>query len=624
MMESLRNFLTGPRLLIVVLICAIPFVFLGTGSLGTAFSGSFGTINGEDVTENDIQIASGSAVQRFKSIYGDDFNFDMLDEDFKSESIKQELILQKVLEAGAKSLGFVNESTKVETKKMIIQSPIFQVDGIFNEGVYEAQVNSNGYTKEGYIDVMTNFAAAELFRTSFNTINFVTDAELLELVSLFEKSSDINFIKISFDGLMSEIINSPKELLDYYNDNQILFFSDEERSFEYITLVQSDYNQDVQIPDTYLESAYNQYLTRFDNSAQIRISHIMIDKTNYDSRDLAFESILNIENLLKEGNDFTIIASEYSEDIVTKDIGGDLEYFEKDIFPPQFDEAIQGLNLNGISEVVELDDTFHIIKVTEKNIEEPLSEEQVKDDLINDLIETESFALMQDDFKESEDMILQNSSLIEISETLSKNINSTNLYTKANYDFELTDSQIKDYLFSSEAQMNQPFAIELTDRIIIVSINSINEPQLQQYEDVVEEVSTLLSEFKAEEKISLLSEELNSISNNEEIAEFIGAYNYVINESFVDVKRYSSLLPREVLSKVFNSKSGIRILSDANNRDKYILDIVKFNSPSETEIDEVLSEYTSFGEDVISTKMSQIINEDVFQTARVNLNNLIF
>ena len=623
-MESLRNFLTGPRLLIVVLICAIPFVFLGTGSLGTAFSGSFGTINGEDVTENDIQIASGSAVQRFKSIYGEDFNFDMLDEDFKSESIKQELILQKVLEAGAKSLGFVNESTKNETKKMIVQSPIFQVDGIFNEGVYEAQVNSNGYTKEGYIDVMTNFAAAELFRTSFNTINFITDAELLELVSLFEKSSDINFIKISFDGLMSEIINSPKELLDYYNDNQILFFSDEERSFEYITLVQSDYNQDVQIPDTYLESAYNQYLTRFDNSAQIRISHIMIDKTNYDSRDLAFESILNIENLLKEGNDFSIIANEYSEDIVTKDIGGDLEYFEKDIFPPQFDEAIQDLNLNGISEVVELDDTFHIIKVTEKNIEEPLSEEQVKDDLINELIETESFALMQDDFNESEDMILQNSSLIEISETLSKNINSTNSYTKANYDFELTDSQIKDYLFSSEAQMNQPFAIELTDRIIIVSINSINEPKLQPYEDVVEEVSTLLSEFKALEKISLLSEELNSISNNEQISEFIGAYNYVINESFVDVKRYSSLLPREVLSKVFNLKSGDRLLSDANNRDKYIVDIVKFNSPSETEINEVLSEYTSFGEDVISTKMSQIINEDVIQTARVNLNNLIF
>ena len=623
-MESLRNFLTGPRLLIVVLVCALPFVFLGTGSLGSTFGGSFGTINGEDVTENDIALASSSAVQRFKSVYGEDFDFDMLDEDFKSETIKQELILQKVLQAGAKSLGFINESTRNETKKKIIQSPIFQIDGKFSEGVYEAQVNSNGYTKEGYIDVMTNFAASDIYRSSFNTINFVTDNELLEIVTLFEKSSDINFIKISFDGLKSEIVNSSKELLDYYNENQILFFSEEERSFKYISLLQSSYKESVQIPDTYLENAYSQYLNRFDDSTQIRISHIMIDKINYDSTDLAFESIKNIENKLIEGNDFAIVANEYSEDIVTKDIGGDLEYFEKDIFPPQFDEAIKDLDLNEFSKIVELDDTFHILKITEKNIEKPLSEDQVKDDLINELIETESFALMQDDFDESENMIMQNNTIEEISESLSKNINNSDMYTKTNYDFELADSEIKDYLFSSEAMIGQPYTIELADRILIVSIDNINEPKLQPYENVAEEVAVLLSEAKAIEKIALLTNEVNSISNEDQKSEFIGAYSYITDESFVDVKRYSSLLPREVLSRVFDSKGGARIQSESNNRDKYIIDIIQFNAPLESDIEQVLSEYSSFGEDVISTKMSQIINEDVFESARVNLSNLVF
>ena len=623
-MESLRNFLTGPRLLIVVLVCALPFVFLGTGSLGSAFGGSFGTINGEDVTENDIALASSSAVQRFKSIYGEDFDFDMLDEDFKSETIKQELILQKVLQAGARELGFINESTRSETKKRIIQSPIFQIDGQFSEGVYEAQVNSNGYTKEGYIDVMTNFAASDIYRSSFNTINFVTDNELLEMVTLFEKSSDINFIKISFDGLKSEIVNSSEELLDYYNENQILFFSEEERSFKYISLLQSNYEDRVQIPDSYLENAYSQYLQSFDDSAQIRISHIMIDKINYDSRDLAFESIKNIEDKLIEGNDFVTIANEFSEDVVTKDIGGDLEYFEKDIFPPQFDEAIQGLDLNGVSEIIELDDTFHILKITEKNIEKPLSEDQVKDDLMNELIETESFALMQDDFNESENMIMQNNTIEEISESLSKNVNNSDMYTKTNYDFELADSEIKNYLFSSEAIIDQPYAIELADRILIVSIDKINEPKLQPYEKVAEDVTSLLSEVKAIEKIALLTNEVNSISNEDEKSEFIGAYSYVTNESFVDVKRYSSLLPREVLSSVFNSKGGTRLQSESNNRDTYIIDIIQFNAPLESDIEQVLSEYSSFGEDVISTKMSQIFNEDVFDSARVNLNNLIF
>ena len=67
MMESLRNFLTGPRLLIVVLICALPFVFLGTGLLTGAFGGSFGSINGEDVTEADLQLALILLFKDFKA-----------------------------------------------------------------------------------------------------------------------------------------------------------------------------------------------------------------------------------------------------------------------------------------------------------------------------------------------------------------------------------------------------------------------------------------------------------------------------------------------------------------------------------------------------------------------------
>jgi parvulin-like peptidyl-prolyl isomerase len=623
-MESLRNFLTGPRLLIVVLICALPFVFLGTSSLGSAFNPSFGTINGEDVTELDVQLASNRTVQRFQSLYGEDFEFDMLDDDFKSQSIKQELIVQKVLLAGARSLGFINESTKQDIKKEIIQSPLFQVDGVFSEDVYGAQVNSNGYTKESYIDVMTNFAASELFRTSFNSINFVTKNELFELASLLEQSSDINFIKINFEELKSEIVNSSEELLDFYNENPSLFFSDEEKSFKYIVLDKSDYEDKVQIPDSYLENSYAQYLLRFEDSAQIRISHIMIEKINYDSSDLALESIKNIEDLLISGNEFSSIAAEYSEDIVTKDIGGDLDYFEKDIFPVEFDEAIQGLELNEYSKIIELEDTFHILKVTEKNIQEPLSEDQVKDDLVRELIETESLALMQDDFDESENMILNNNSLEEIAADLSKDINNSQLYTSSNYDFELTESEIKNYLFSPESLKNAPYAIELSDRVIVLAINEVNEPALQDFDVVEESISDMLSQSKAVEKIVLMTNEINAITDKEEIMSFIGAYSYVAEDSFVDVKRYSSLLPREVLNTIFNASGGSRINTEASNGDSYIINIIGFNYPLESEINEIIEEYNSIGEEIINTKMSQIVNEDVFQSARVNLNNLIF
>lgn len=624
MMESLRNFLTGPRLLIVVLVCALPFVFLGTSSLGTTFSTSFGNINGEDVKEIDLQIASNSTVQKFKSVYGEEFDFDMLDEEFKADAIKQELIIQKVLYSGAKSMGLINQSTELEIKKEIIKSPRFQVDGEFNENVYEAQVNSSGFTKESYIEIMTGLSASELYRSSLNAVNFVTDQELYQLASLLEKSTNIDFIKINFNNLKSEIVNTEDEIKNFYEANEILFFSDEQKSFKYLILDQSDYSELIEVPDSYLEDGYQNYLNEFVNAAQTRISHIMIDKNNYETREDAFDSINKIEELLKNGDNFSELASVYSEDIVTSDIGGDLEYFDKDIFPIEFNEAIKDLELNEVSKIVELEDTFHILKITEKNLSKPLSADEVKDNLLAELIETESYALMLDEFTNLEDMIFNNDSFDQISMASSKTVYTSDLYTKNNFDFDSNNQVIKDYLFSPNTIIGEPFSVDLGNRIIIMALDKLIEPQLQSLESVKDSVINMITNSKAEEKMNLLATEIQSFSNDDEKNKFIDAYNYVESDSFVDVKRYSSLLPREVLNKVFINQADTIISEDASNGDKYIVTIKKFNQPLDTDIQNIIEEYNTFSEEIFVTRMNQIVNNDIFESARVNLNNLIF
>ena len=623
-MESLRNFLSGPRLIIVVLVCALPFVFLGTSSLTSVFGGSFGTINGEDVTETDLQLASNTAVQRFKSIYGEEFDFDMLDDDVRMESIKQELIVQKVLQSGARSLGLINNNTVDEAKKSIIRNPQFQINGIFDENVYEAQVNSNGYTKEGYIELMTNLLASELYRSSLTGLNFATDYEIFELTKLLEKSSDIEFTKLSYNGLKNEIVNTSDELMEFYDSNQILFFSSEERSFKYILLSQDSYKDDVVVPESYIEDAYNEYLDNFSNSTQVRFSHIMIEKSNYESRDLAFDVITKAENLINSGLDFSKVVSDFSEDIITKDIGGDLEYFDSEIFPEEFGLAIANLGLNETSGVIELDETFHILKVTELNVQEPLAESQVKNELINELVETESYALMNDDFDLIDEMIAEGSSIEQIAEYISKTLEESDLYTQENFSFNIKNSEIRNYLFSPDSKMAAPYAIELDDMVIVMSLNNLIEPALMSYEEVADKVGELLAESKALEKLDLLEEEFNSIADVQDKQSFIETYNFVTTDKFVDVKRYSSLLPQEVLSAVFNAKAGEVLKVDAQNGDKYFVDIVAFKQPNESEINEIIEEYKSFAEERSASKMSEVINEDVFESARVNLNNLIF
>ena len=261
MMESLRNFLTGPRLFVVIAACALPFIFLGISSLGATFQNSFGSINGEDISQTDLQVATNITVQKFKNIYGDDFDFNELDESIQLEAVKQELISQKVLLSESRSLGLLNKNTEKQAKKLIIKNPTFQIDGVFDEGAYEAQVNAVGYTKDSYIDVTKDMIASEMFRSALASSAFITETEVKELAQILEQTVDIDFIKLDSKLLKNQIINSDEELQDYYKNNQIMFFSDEKKSFEYFVLKSDDYKDSVQIPDGYVDNAYADYLS---------------------------------------------------------------------------------------------------------------------------------------------------------------------------------------------------------------------------------------------------------------------------------------------------------------------------------------------------------------------------
>ena len=624
MMESLRNFLTGPRLFIVIVACALPFVFLGTSSLGSTFQTTFGSINGENITEDDMQAAVNIAAQKFKNIYGDDFDFNELDESIQLESVRQELIIQKVLLSEARSLGFINKDTTKQAKKSIIRNPAFQLDGKFDENVYQAQVNAGGYTKDAYLDMLTNVMASELYRTSITSSNFVTNTEVKELAEILEQTIDINFIKLDSASLRNQIINTENEIKEYYDNNQILFYSDEERSFKYIVLKPEDYTDSVNIPEGYVENVYKDYLLKSNESMEIRFSHVMIEKANYKSNEEAFLKISLAEDELKRGASFEDMVMKYSEDIASKDVGGDLEYFDTDIFPVEFGVALEGMNVNEISNIIELDETFHILKMTEFNQVDVMTLDEMRDSIINELVNSESIALMNDDFDLIDEMIFSNESIDYISESLSVNVAEVKGVTLNNFNFVIDDPRVKDFVFSPDSQIGIPFAISTDDSILVLSLSRIIEPSLQNYDEVANEVSKLLTDNKTIEKKSLLVSELDKAKIEDTLQSFVDVYDFISEESFVEVKRYSSLLPQEVISDVFKASPGESVTINARSGDVYIVDLVDINKPTSESIDVLLEQYNNFSEERAANNISAIINEEIFDSAKVNLNNMVF
>ena len=624
MMDSLRNFLTGPRLFIVIASCALPFVFLGTSSLGSNFQDSLGSINGENISQEDFKIASNITIQKFKNIYGDDFDFNELDQEIQFEQIKQELILQKVLLSEARNLGLINQESEKESKKSIIKNPAFQVNGIFNEGIYEAQVNAGGYTKESYIDLMTNMLAAEQYRFLLSSSNFVTEAEVKELASLFEQSLDINFIKIDLESLKAQINNLENEIQDFYNENQIRFYSNEKRTIDYFILPAADYENLVEVPSGYVEKAYDEYVNKVNQRNQIRFSHVMVNKENYDNDEGSLNQIKFIMSELDKGTNFAEVVKKYSDDIVTRDNGGDLEYLDIDVFPVEFSNALSGLDINETSSIIELDETYHILKVTEVNKVDVLSLNEKKNDILNELITAESLALMSDDYNKIDEMIFTEMSIKSIASDFSKEIMQSIDLENDKYNFDVEDTRVKDFIFSPNTAIGSTTIISLQDSIIVLSLADIKEPSLKSFKNVSDQANIYLTESKAIDKKTLLSSELKLAKDNGSIEEFLSAYNFISQDSFIGVKRFSSLLPQDVITEIFMANEGDSISVDSSNGDKYILDLLKINRPSEESIDELFNQYKNFSDEKIAKSFSEMINEDVFNSAKVNLTNISF
>jgi peptidyl-prolyl cis-trans isomerase D len=623
-MESLRNFLTGPRLFIVIAACSLPFVFLGTSSLGSTSPTSLGSINGENVTQGDFQVATNFAIQKYQNIYGDDFDFSSLSDELQMDLIKQELVIQKTLLSEARSLGFVNNQTKREAKKTIISNPSFWIDNKFDEDVFEAQANANGFTKDEYINQISLLLASDIYRTAINPFVFSSDEEAKDLAFILEQSVDIDFIKIDSSDLNNSITNTEEELRDYYNSNELSFYSDEVRTFEYFVLNSENYEDRVLIPDGYLESAYEDYLSANQNKTEIRLSHIMIDKSNHDSSEIAYQQIQDIKNLLSDGEDFSFLAKEYSDDVVTKDIGGDLEYFDSDIFPSEFSDAINGLILNNTSDIVELNDSFHLLKITEYNEYQIETFNQMKDIFTNELIATESLALMKDDYNSIDSMLISNNNLNTVAESLEiKNILSATSSIN-NFNYAQFDQTIKDYIFSPDSEIGTLMSFDVNDSVFVVSMVEIMPSSLMIFDDVKNQVDNLLSDNKTESKKVLLADEIINAKDSNTLSSFTSAYDFTSMDTFVDVKRGSSLLPQEVISEVFKIGEGDSFTTIAKNGDVYIIDLLSINRPSEEEINDLVLQYKKFSEERYTNLLTELISNDIFNSSNINLNNIVF
>ena len=617
MLESLRNFLSGKRVIVITALLAIPFVFLGSQSFGTTFA-SFGTVNGEPVSQMDVNLATSQVSQRLRSMYGEDFSLDDLDEEVSLGLIKNEIINQKTLLSHARKLGLI--VSEKAAKQEIINIESFQGENGFDQTLFESTIRANGWTPEEYIELVRETMSLDTLVSAMGITAFPITRDVEALASMLETSRDIDFIKVDKNILVNEQEASLEEGQVFYENNPFLFLSKEQRDFSYIVLTYDAYKKQVQVPEGYIDEAYSDYLSNVEGQIQNKISHLMIEKSNYESPSLAFEKVNSIyESIQAKEISFEDAVSNYSEDDASKDSGGDLGLSSGDAFPEEFENAILSMQLNSISPIIELEDSLHILKLTEVIKPQIKTKTEISDELLSELIEAEALALMQDDFLELESMVLEGVTLNTLANAIDAPVQVTGLKDFESIALDGFSDIASSELFDSSVLPNKIEIFEGDESYAFVMMTQALQPTVQPFVDVADLAIQEVRDEKANMIINDFAIDAEGILNGEST---LPSQNGFTQESYKGVKRFSSLLPSEIINSTFESPIGTLVSSEAFNGDRYWAKSSNESTPTIDELGESIEQYQGFYNESLSQQFSGFIDRAFKAGQKVRLENL--
>ena len=159
-----------------------------------------------------------------------------------------------------------------------------------------------------------------------------------------------------------------------------------------VSKYKENFMKNIKINDNEIKTYYDNHKDEF-TKEEVRASQILISTlddnnnvVNQEQKEKLKDKAENILEKLKNNEDFAILAKEYSDDKNSGKDGGDLGYFSKEDKNIDFTNPVFKLEKDQLSDIIESEYGYHIVKLTDnksvtKTLEE--SKEDIKNKILN-------------------------------------------------------------------------------------------------------------------------------------------------------------------------------------------------------------------------------------------------
>jgi peptidyl-prolyl cis-trans isomerase D len=277
------------------------------------------------------------------------------------------LVDEVVLEMVAERDGLVVSRSQVQ--KAIAEIPSFQVAGKFDKAQYLLALQAQNQTPSQFEQLVKSSLLQQLLPVEVATSAMIGDAEIAQFISLSQQTRHVRFLEVPAPA---EPVPPPSEadIKAWYDKHKSKYGTPETVVADYVELDAANMVVPAFADEKTLLQTYQQNQSRFGTPEQRLVSHILVqvDEKAPPAAWAAAEAKAKAiaARAQAPGADFAAIARETSDDIGSKDAGGELgNAADLGDLAPVFTAAVATLAPGQVSAPVRSTAGWHVVQLRE-------------------------------------------------------------------------------------------------------------------------------------------------------------------------------------------------------------------------------------------------------------------
>ena len=352
-----------------VFLSAIAFLFV-IGGIDTYLNqaGSnvaIAKVNGDKISMQEYGNAIDTVRERLQAD-GQKVDAAMLESAELKQSVLDGLITRRLVNAEIRKSNF--KISDEQLSQHILGMPEFQENGKFSEDIYQKTLEQNKLTASKFENDRRGDLLTQQAREGLARLVFVPKAVAEQTLQFAHQERDVSVAEIKTTQFTNDIKITPDQVKAYYEQHKDKLKVPEKVKLEFALLSATGLVAKTLVSDAEVKQFFDENAAKLQGDEQRQASHILIGfgvaATAKDKAAAKEKAAGILAQLKKNPKLFEELAIKNSQDPGSATKGGDLGSFARGAMVKPFEDAAFSMKVNQVSDLVESEFGYHIIKVT--------------------------------------------------------------------------------------------------------------------------------------------------------------------------------------------------------------------------------------------------------------------